>query len=1216
MICSAKTPTEERGDSSAVSPTRGGRKSTVLCISGDWPREVVNMKARSKQWRWGTAALALGLLVGAGPAMAIVVGINAEVHQDVENPELWPNDFHIEGRICSNGAPPVLIHHIDGPFPNFNITIMPDPASPDPCWYLVIADWWLDPGDPPIPYCTVINLALIFDVEDENIYVDLAGWWTLDGERVGQRGGELFNNGFVPVMGFNVEDFIPGPPAPEGQYMTLVNGNIIEQPGPQPIPVEVLRMELVPVGPGQLEALLGDDPYGELRIDGMQQVLPWVPVVDADGEPISRNNPEFIPPDSFFDVFYEIPQEGKATVADPFAVEPGGYLLMRQLVSFVNNGGGREVEERWFFEIHGANDFPEACCLPDGACVTLPLDQCIEMGGFQPPGGICLSDADGNGVDDACEQEEKACCLPDGSCTYLLPFDCGAMGGFVPAGGVCLGDADGNGVDDACEQQDEQACCLPDGSCTYVLPADCPAMGGFVPPGGVCLGDANSNGVDDACEQDEQACCLPDGSCAYLPPPDCALMGGFLAPGGACLGDADSNGIDDACESDEQACCLPDGSCVYLPPAACNALGGFPPAGGMCLGDADSNGVDDACESDDEACCLPDGTCVYVPAADCAAQGGFPPPGGMCLGDADGNGVDDACESDDEACCLPDGSCVYVPAADCAALGGFPAPGGVCLGDADGNGVDDACEDEPAQYLFEFSLDIGSDTEMSDPFADGDEAFDPGDVYWWQSAPVLPPGRDGFKDDQFIFGQDPWPDPPDPIGNTPVPVGWGSVEEYWSYFDLDGHDQLDVSIVEMQLIPSTHPLEQPIPQFDSNCIYRPEFLAISFDDDMGPGWPANDVPVTAPSIAGVSSYGTSGGQDEVLGLIVGLPPGMPPYPLNAIYPVADEVTVHQSLAPNPDGGEEEDDDVDSLDVVPDEQGCPFWYFSADHEAHLGLDPGSIYEVIGGVPMLVIDDVMHLGIPEETDLDAFEFTWIQSPDDPTIPYFAVLFSVDDDDPLTPGDESGGLNPAEIYGSLLTGFSFPFTEPLPDDVDAITIWRHQFPVPVKIASALSCRDHAGVRHCLFLGLGDASGTHGDNVEPRLGGAKDFDFHLTAPVVNVTATASCANNPYTGTATASAAGNLVNVTLTSPLVDQDCCWVDLAGDVNERFYVAGLEGDVNRDGIVNTLDSSAIKARFGNATTAGNFRWDVNTDGIINTIDYSGVKARFGNTIPTCP
>ena len=76
--------------------------------------------------------------------------------------------------------------------------------------------------------------------------------------------------------------------------------------------------------------------------------------------------------------------------------------------------------------------------------------------------------------------------------------------------------------------------------------------------------------------------------------------------------------------------------------------------------------------------------------------------------------------------------------------------------------------------MFEFSVDIGSDTELSDPQMDGDEGFDPGDVYWWQGAAGhLRAAGDGFKDDMRIFQyRTPGPIPPDTIPpTTRVPVG-------------------------------------------------------------------------------------------------------------------------------------------------------------------------------------------------------------------------------------------------------------------------------------------------------------------------------------------------------------------------------------------------------------------------------------------------------------
>jgi hypothetical protein len=359
-------------------------------------------------------------------------------------------------------------------------------------------------------------------------------------------------------------------------------------------------------------------------------------------------------------------------------------------------------------------------------------------------------------------------------------------------------------------------------------------------------------------------------------------------------------------------------------------------------------------------------------------------------------------------------------------------------------------EPEPQfEYRVEFSVDIGSDAELSDPFVNGNEGFDPGDAYWWQGPPVTPPlvpgGRDGFKDDMFLFaGVDIWPDPPDPAipPATRVPVGQGGPPDYWRYFDLDGHDQLDASLFDLGL--HGQPLQQPLPMWFTHCVFPPKYLLVSFDDDMGPGWPVSDVPVTVPSPAG-RTYGTTAGRDEVMCMM--LMPTLPPAPMPIVYVYrfADEVQVHQSLAPNPDFTPAADDDVDSLDVVQDRSSCPFWYFTADHEATgtdpmtgAVLDPGDIYEVTPGGPVRVIDDVNNLGIPDSTDVDAFEFTYLELPGGG--PVLVILFSVDDDDPLTAWDESGGLDPRMIYASLLTGYSFPALDrPLWDDIDAIAIWR---------------------------------------------------------------------------------------------------------------------------------------------------------------------------------
>jgi len=363
----------------------------------------------------------------------------------------------------------------------------------------------------------------------------------------------------------------------------------------------------------------------------------------------------------------------------------------------------------------------------------------------------------------------------------------------------------------------------------------------------------------------------------------------------------------------------------------------------------------------------------------------------------------------------------------------------------------------------EFSIDIGSDSELSDPIDGQDGGFDPGDVYAWRSAPISAPnGRDGFKDDAAIFaGIDIWPDPPDtfpPTTNVPMVDGYGPDDYGTNWFDLDGHDQLDFYLGE--LMNGVDPLLAPLyydnlffPQ-PSACVFKPLYMLISYDDDIDVGWPNPDAPTLSSSPAG-TVYGTTALQDEILAVTV-LTPGSPPLSVGTA-PLLDEIGLHQSLAPNPDNGDADDDDVDSLDLVQTLETCPVWLFSPDHEAYSSyvdintgqpLDPGGIYEQLAAGPYKVIDEAVHLGLPEDTDIDAFEFVWIPDPDAGGALALALVFSVDENDPLTSvppwnQDESGGRDPKMLYYSFMTGSSAPLlVNPLDDDIDAVANWPEPF------------------------------------------------------------------------------------------------------------------------------------------------------------------------------
>ncbi len=347
------------------------------------------------------------------------------------------------------------------------------------------------------------------------------------------------------------------------------------------------------------------------------------------------------------------------------------------------------------------------------------------------------------------------------------------------------------------------------------------------------------------------------------------------------------------------------------------------------------------------------------------------------------------------------------------------------------------------KYPFIFSLDIGSDTELSDPQANLNEIFDPGDCYYNDNVILPAGGADGLVNDVRIFQTDPMPKPGVP--GTNAPVGSGGELPYASFFDMDGVDRLVTSLRDKVK-------GSIIPYFPDMTIHFPDYIYVSFDDDTSPNYTyiQGSVPVNSASPLTSGTFGTTSSKDEIRqidlqGLSGVTPPPFSPTGNNA---VTDEKELHPQLMQNPDNGQSADDDVDAMDVfynIPD----PFvTYFTADHEA-LYLDPvnnapllsSSIYESVGsglGVFQFVqVINALMMGIFPETDIDAFEFVWLWNSEIQS-PALAVLFSVDDDDPLTPLNESGLLNPAMIYYSFLNGASFPFLdEPLDEDIDAIAV-----------------------------------------------------------------------------------------------------------------------------------------------------------------------------------
>lgn len=336
-----------------------------------------------------------------------------------------------------------------------------------------------------------------------------------------------------------------------------------------------------------------------------------------------------------------------------------------------------------------------------------------------------------------------------------------------------------------------------------------------------------------------------------------------------------------------------------------------------------------------------------------------------------------------------------------------------------------------------FSLDIGSDTEISDPAGGAGELADPGDVYAGSNVLGSLAGVPHLDDAQIFGGADPAPQ--QGAAASAVPVGM-PVAAYTDYFDLDGYDSVDVRLDQLDFNPDV-PLAGPLWRQGGllACVQRARDLAISFTDDDVTGWRAVNpprVPTEGPSPQG-NVYGTTMTPDEVIGLQLSLAGGYPATVV-ASAPARSEIDVHVDLGPNPDNAEADDDDVDALDRT-DTALCTVHLFSADDEGRLGLNQGWIYQSTpAAAPLPVITNV-HLGTTLVTDVDAFELVWLPHPSNGQ-DALAIVYSVAANDPATAIDESGGLSPSTLYASFMTGASFVF---VPgnlygfDDIDAITM-----------------------------------------------------------------------------------------------------------------------------------------------------------------------------------
>lgn len=118
-------------------------------------------------------------------------------------------------------------------------------------------------------------------------------------------------------------------------------------------------------------------------------------------------------------------------------------------------------------------DEPGACCMPDGTCTEILINDCDAAGGtFQGEGTTC------GGV--TCPQPPGACCITaTQGCIYVTDADC------ITAGGSW------QGFGTNCTSYDcfpTGACCLPSGDCITATEIDCGGVGGTWAGAGISCG--------------------------------------------------------------------------------------------------------------------------------------------------------------------------------------------------------------------------------------------------------------------------------------------------------------------------------------------------------------------------------------------------------------------------------------------------------------------------------------------------------------------------------------------------------------------------------------------------------------------------------------------------------------------------------------------------------------------------------------------------------
>ena len=524
--------------------------------------------------------------------------------------------------------------------------------------------------DPPamilVPQGPEIDVAVDTTTADEAADVGLIGpGYTLGAEGVetGKAGDVLSASGDGSGLSYAVGD---------GEAPTVFAGADL------PSGEAVFTTAKVPEGAGVDGVQLGVDPATgdvQVAVDSETPIEVEIEVTKATAE-----NPE----GESFAAVVEVDPEGSTTLQ--VSDWTGGDTAMPVAVDTDGDGSADKAGD-----ISGCGDTCDFG-LNDNDGVPTPLDNCPEAPNTDQ------ADADGNGVGDACSDDDDGDGIADAgdNCSIVANAGQEDLDGDT-VGDVCDSDDDGDGVDDAvdrcpvapdpdnldsdsdgagdvCDDDDDNDLVLDvDDNCPFTSNPD--------------QTDSNGNGQGDACDGDDDGDGTADegDNCPTTPNADQADTDGDTL-GDVCDSDDDDDGVADA----QDLCDL------VADPAQV---------------DTDGDGAGDACDEDDDddGVLDVDDNCTLVANAGQA--------------DDDADNIGEACD-DDDGDTVPNAidNCPFDPNLDQADTDGDSA-GDACDLDQDADGVADAADNCPADSnAGQEDQDGDTAGDACDPDLDGDGA--------------------------------------------------------------------------------------------------------------------------------------------------------------------------------------------------------------------------------------------------------------------------------------------------------------------------------------------------------------------------------------------------------------------------------------------------------------------------------------------------------------